>query len=424
MNITTPKIAIIGAGPGGLMLASILHYNDITCTVFERESSPTARQQGGTLDIHEHDGQQALDAAGLMDEFRASIRLGGDSIKILKKDGTLVFERIEAGEEQQIPGTSRFVKGNPEIDRPVLKGMLIDSLPADTILWDSRVNSLVQVPTSKQWEIELENGSRPAPFDLVIGADGAWSYTRSLLTDEKPFYSGVVALDVLVRQVDQTTPKVSALVGPGNCFCWSEGCALLFQRNGIGSEACARCYACIRTISSIPPSGRALLGLEDAEDEEAEIDWADARMRERFVERHFGDWSADIKRALLAMTDSPVLRPLYMLPVGFTWESRPGITLLGDAAHLMTPFAGAGVNVAMMDALELAQGIVDCLKAGNSDGDGLSAMVQRYEKGMFARSSKEAARTAYFMDLQFRHDGPERMVQIVGEMEQENVVHG
>ncbi|KAI3328173.1 hypothetical protein F4824DRAFT_484499 [Ustulina deusta] len=416
----TPRIAIIGAGPGGLMLASILHHNNIPCGVYERDSSAVARAQGGTLDIHEYSGQQALHAAGLLGQFRAVMRLGGDALRLIKKDGTVVFEDNGDSQEESPEGpgdrqrgetAGNFVKGRPEIDRPALKDLLIASVPADTIQWGRKVTSVVPVPDSRQWRLELDDGSRPAPFDLVVGADGAWSHTRALLTDQQPFFSGVTALDVWVHKVDETAPDVAAFVGPGSCFLWAADRALLFQRNGQGREGDARCFACVRTDPTARPSAKALLGEED---DGAEVDWSDARTRERFVERHFGDWFAEAKRMVLAMTDTPALRPLYMLPVGLTWASRPGITLLGDAAHLMTPFAGVGVNVALMDALELARGIAGCVKTGCADGEGLAAMLRQYEKGMFARSSEEAAKTEAAMHLQFREDGAERMVKIIG----------
>lgn len=315
------------------------------------------------------------------------------------------------GDRQRGETAGNFVKGRPEIDRPALKDLLIASVPADTIQWGRKVTSVVPVPDSRQWRLELDDGSRPAPFDLVVGADGAWSHTRALLTDQQPFFSGVTALDVWVHKVDETAPDVAAFVGPGSCFLWAADRALLFQRNGQGREGDARCFACVRTDPTARPSAKALLGEED---DGAEVDWSDARTRERFVERHFGDWFAEAKRMVLAMTDTPALRPLYMLPVGLTWASRPGITLLGDAAHLMTPFAGVGVNVALMDALELARGIAGCVKTGCADGEGLAAMLRQYEKGMFARSSEEAAKTEAAMHLQFREDGAERMVKIIG----------
>ncbi|KAI1437427.1 hypothetical protein GGR50DRAFT_644984 [Xylaria sp. CBS 124048] len=414
MAVKTPRIAIVGAGPGGLMLASILHNNKIPCTVYERDSSATSREQGGTLDIHEYSGQQALDAAGLMDAFRAAVRDGAEAMKIVKKDGTCIFddndgrekEMKEKPKEQPQAEASKFVKGRPEVDRRVLKDIMIASLPVETIRWGSKVTSLIQLPDSKQWIIELEDGTKPAPFDLVVGADGGRSRVRPMITDQEPLYSGMIALDSWMYHVDEVSPEVSALIGRGTCFCWDEGRGLTFQRNGVGSESSARCFASVRTEGPTPPSARAILGLEDNGDE---VDWTDPRMRELYIERHYGDWDPYLKKMFLSITGSPELRPMYMLPVGITWETRAGITLLGDAAHLMTPYAGVGVNTAMMDALELAQGIVECVKTGSTDVNSVLEMLGRYEKGMFARSSKEAAKTNAAMHLQFSHDGPERM---------------
>ncbi|GAP87556.1 putative Aromatic-ring hydroxylase-like [Rosellinia necatrix] len=435
MVAAAPKIAIIGAGPGGLMLASILHHNNIPCTIFERDTSAVARAQGGTLDLHEYSGQRALEAAGLLDGFRAVMRQGGDAMKMIRKDGTVLHESGGEDHDEATTGgdgvqknegpASKFVKGRPEIDRPALKDLLIASLPVDTVRWGSRVDAVTQVPGSKQWDVKLAAAAvaaddSPAPFDLVVGADGAWSHTRALLTAQQPLYSGITALDVWAPRVDEAAPAVSAFVGAGNCFMFEKDRALLFQRNGSGRDAKARCYACVKTHSATPLSPAELLGRLEPE---AQVDWADARTREEFVERHFADWYPEVKSVLLAMTEEPVLRPLYMLPVGLTWESRPGVTLVGDAAHLMTPFAGVGVNVALMDALELAQGIVDCVKMGNINGDGLAAMVREYEKGMFKRSSAEAAKTEAAMNIQFQEGGMERMIEIIsGGLQPEDLV--
>ncbi|KAI1818076.1 hypothetical protein GGS20DRAFT_529669 [Poronia punctata] len=422
MSTSIPRIAVVGAGPGGLMLASILHKHGISCTIFERDSSAAARDQGGSLDIHDDTGQKALDAAGLLDEFRSLVRVDGEATRIIKKDGTVLFEDDGArentlpedgGNQQEEPET-KYIEGRPEIDRPALKNLLISSLPADTIRWASKVTSVTPIQGSRQWEVKLDGESEPLHFDLVVGADGARSCIRSLLTNQEPIFSGITALDVWKHHGDETAPDVSAFVGPGSVFMFDKDRALFFQRGGQGPEANVRCYACVKTFSKFPPTAKELLGLENGGSEDLEVNWEEARTREGFIERNFGDWSPEVKHVVQAINENPVLRPLYMLPVGLKWESRPGITLLGDAAHLMTPFAGAGVNTALMDALELAQGIMHCLEAENTDDEGLAAMIQRYETGMFVRSGQVAAKTNAAMHTIFGEDGAEKMIAMMG----------
>lgn len=176
-------------------------------------------------------------------------------------------------------------------------------------------------------------------IDLLVGADGAWSKVRPLLTDEKPFYSGISSIELWCNDVETKDPWLSNYIGAGSCFLFDEGRALQCQRNGNGS---IRAYASVRKPES---------WIDDCK-----IDWKDpANARQELVNQYFGDCNVDVKRIVPSAKDELIPRKMYMLLVGVTWESKPGVTLIGDAAHLMTPFAGVGVNVAMADALVLAR---------------------------------------------------------------------
>ncbi|KAI0139604.1 FAD/NAD(P)-binding domain-containing protein [Hypoxylon sp. NC0597] len=432
MSPTTPKIAIVGAGPVGLTLANILHRNGIKSTIFERESSATVRAQGGTLDIHAESGQQALVAAGLLSEFRKLSRPEGEATRLIKSDGTVLLdenenpppqlqEHVTAGQT----GAQQEPRGRPEIDRRDLKDLLIAALPKDTIRWGKGIASATPVPGSLQWRLnflgqstdENQNDEDAGPYDLVLGADGAWSKIRPLLTDVRPLYSGIAALDVWISAENLAKrPDVARFIGDGSCMMMDEDRFVSLQRHSDGS---ARCYACVRTSKTLggePPLAKELLQLSVEEVNSlpgGEVDWKDEKVRERFLDRQFAGWTKEFRNAVLAMTEQPLLRPLYMLPVGHRWEARPGVSLLGDAAHVMTPFAGVGVNVGMVDAKELAEGIVEYVGGDRKGGEELAKVLRKYEEGMFERSAKDAALTFRMLELEFQRDGCEKVRDVM-----------
>ncbi|KAI2620985.1 FAD/NAD(P)-binding domain-containing protein [Hypomontagnella submonticulosa] len=419
---TQLKIAIVGAGPVGLSLAAILHHRGIKSVVFDRDSSATARSQGGTLDIHADSGQRALTAAGLLPAFREKARPEGEATRLVKKDGTVLLDENDQPPPPSIEGEDG--RGRPEIDRRDLKDLFINALPEGTIRWGKGVASVSPVPGSEQWTLNFlgsgdgsgsgtEHDPDAGPYDLVLGADGAWSRVRPALTHVKPLYAGVSALDTRISAQDlERRPAVAQFIGRGSCMVIAEDRFAPLMRHGDGS---ARAYACVRVSPEVGgpvPSAWTLLDLDSEGKSESEIDWADEAVRRRFLDVKFGDFKQEIREHILAMAEEPMLRHYYMLPVGLRWEGRPGVSLLGDAAHLMTPFAGVGVNIGMMDALELAEGIVGFVGA-EEKGEGLAGMLRRYEEGMWERSRKGAELTANMMGVVFGPGGAEAVAEMM-----------
>ncbi|BBJ42433.1 FAD-dependent oxidoreductase [Streptomyces antimycoticus] len=361
-------IAIVGAGLGGLALARVLHVNGIDAVVYEREASRDARGQGGMLDIHS--GQRALREAGLIDQFHAIARGEGQDMRLLEPDGTLLLQ-------EDTPDDAPLER--PEVDRADLRNLLLDSLPEGVVRWGRAFTS------ADSGLLHFTDGSS-ATYDLLVGADGAQSRVRALLTDARPEHIGQNIVEVGIPDIDHTHPDLAAMVGRGNYWVLGNGLSLAAQRNG---------------------DGRVRIGLSfynTAEDWFATsgIPFDDpAAARARLIDLLAG-WDSRFTALIAACDDTVVPRSITTLPIGLTWPSTPDVTLLGDAAHLMPP-VGEGANMALLDGALLGLALA-------AHPDDFPAAVKEYEREMFERTSAAARMSADMQELLMSPDAAQKLL--------------
>lgn len=364
MVLKNKKIAIIGGGPGGLTLARLLQQKEADVTVYERDAGRFVRVQGATLDLHDDSGLKALNEAGLIEEFKKYYRPGADKTRITDKYGNILYDQHEEQEEAVSFGHEHF---RPEIDRGPLRDLLLDSLQPEAVVWNSHITSLEK--ENGKWQLVFQNG-RKETADLVVGADGANSKIRPYLTPIKPFYSGITVVEGSLYNAAEKAPRIYELVKNGKIFAFGDQKSLIVSAKGDGSVSF---YTGCRTQESwMHDSG---------------IDFRDNKSVAAWFRTEFSDWDEIWQELFTTEGTSFIPRPQYCMPLDQTWEAQEDITLLGDAAHLMPPYAGEGVNMAMLDALELS----NCLTG--ADFSSIEEAIAYYENQMRARAAETAKMT-------------------------------
>ncbi|MGV9383980.1 FAD-dependent oxidoreductase [Nonomuraea sp. NPDC003707] len=374
--MTTP-VTIIGAGLGGLVLARVLHVHGIPVTVYEAEPSPAARRQGGMLDIHPWNGQPALEAAGLIEGFRELVLEGRESYRVLDRKGTVLLDRPDDGTGER-----------PEVQRGELRQLLLDSLPNGIVRWGCKVTG-VQTLDEGRYKVGLADGTTVVT-SLLVGADGAWSRVRPLLSGATPEYVGVSVIETFLFDGDTRHPAAAKAVGAGSLFALTPGKGILAHRESGGT---LHSYA-----QMVKP-----------QDWLAGIDLTDAATVTARVVEEFDGWAPELTALITDSDTPPVLRRLFTLPTGHRWNRTSGVTLLGDAAHLMPP-NGEGANLAMQDGAALGQALA-------ARPDDVEAAIAEYEQAMFTRAAAEAADDDIYT-IMFGDDAPHSMVAMLTGAEQ------
>ncbi|KAI1125575.1 monooxygenase [Nemania abortiva] len=421
-------IAIIGGGPCGLVFARLLEQaGGIDYVVFERDDSAAPQTHysggGGTLDLHAETGQAALAAAGLTDEFEKYARREADVVTIQDSQGGNRFRHGHEG----------GVSNRPEIDRYQLRKILLESIPAHRVRWGKtlkaieRDESVKDAADAKGWRLCFTDGSTETGFRLVVGADGAFSKVRPVITPAKPIYSGKSYIEGRITHANPHYAEAQEMAGPGMWGSIGAGHMLAVQQMG---DRTYRLYAGIEEPEALTRPGGAL-------DFTADIEKSKAALLGLYE-----GWAPNL-RALIQDAEGPWrVWPLYTFQpevfapdtVKENWVHAPGLTLLGDAAHVALP-NGEGVNIAMLDALKLFECLATELgikasggsKSGNQgkvfdpsvDAAAVERAIVAYETGMLKRAYEHILEGFQQMEMMYQADGAQRMIAMFKQFSEE-----
>jgi 2-polyprenyl-6-methoxyphenol hydroxylase-like FAD-dependent oxidoreductase len=219
--------------------------------------------------------------------------------------------------------------------------------------------------------------------DLLVGADGAWSKVRPLLSKANPAYVGLTYIETYLFDSDTHHQASAAAVGGGSLFALSPGKGILAHRE---------------------PNGvlHTYVALKRPEDWITHIDFSDPAKALAHVAQEFDGWAPELTALITDGETGPVSRPIYALPVEHRWDRAPGVTLVGDAAHLTAP-SGEGANLAMFDGAELGKAIA------TYPGD-VEAAFTAYEEALFPRSAAEAAEANRILEVCFGDNAPQGLL--------------
>ena len=261
-----------------------------------------------------------------------------------------------------------------------LRRILLDSLPGEAVQWGRKLTGVRPLGDGRH-ELTFADGST-VTSGLLVGADGAWSKVRPLLSDATPEYVGTTFIETYLYDADQRHPAAADAVGVGGMYALTPGTGIAAHREAGGI---------LHTYVELNRPAEWVAG----------IDFTDAAAATARVAAEFDGWAPALTALITDGETAPIPRMIYALPDGHRWDRVPGVTLLGDAAHLMPP-SGDGANLAMFDGAELGKAIAahpDDVEAALTAYETGAVPAQRVRvRGTRARSWTSASATAHRSD--------------------------
>lgn len=382
-NENYPHIAIIGGGIGGVALAVACLHRGIPFTLYERDSGFDARSQGYGLTLQQ--ASKAMKAFGI---HSLADGVYSTNHMVHTTDGKLI---VEWGMRKRIPSVDKAPpkRTNVHIARQSLRYELLKQLGGpDKIQWG---HQLVEFKEIKGEGIQLsflvDGKIKKSKADLLVGADGIRSAVRKMLIGEE-----ILPLRYLGCMVILGICPLKNLNGFENPLL---DCETVFQTVN-GTE---RIY--VMPFSSDTVMWQFSFPIPEKEAKELSSLGPQA-LKEEAIRRT--QWHDPVPQIVSATHEAQITGyPAYdrSLLQPELLEKGGQVTLIGDAAHPMSPFKGQGANQALLDALSLARGITKgCKPFSNWREEGIrKCVLAAFEKEMLKRSASKVKDSAEAVEL-------------------------